>query len=129
MSDKTPFSECLGLFRSHCHLTQRSLAQAMKITDGNISKIERGIAPPTMGFVNKMFDALQMEKSGHWYDKFVEALLLTRGKVTFEFGNLKSKQIQLLSYLNTNIEQLDDDTCDELIDRIIHSKIKKVSQS
>lgn len=127
MSDKTPFSECLGLFRSHCHLTQRSLAQAMKITDGNISKIERGIAPPTIGFVNKMFDALQMEKSGHWYDKFVEALLLTRGKVTFEFAKLEPKQIAVLSELHNSVSVLDEDQCGAIINLI--QNYKKVSQS
>lgn len=122
MSDKTPFSECLGLFRSHCHLTQRSLAQAMKITDGNISKIERGIAPPTIGFVNKMFDALQMEKSGHWYDKFVEALLLTRGKVTFEFAKLEPKQIAVLSELHNSVSVLDEDQCGAIINLIQNYK-------
>lgn len=118
MSNKTPFTVCLGRFRSDCHLTQRALAQAMGITEGNISKVERGVVAPTIGFLNKMFDALQLEKRGHWYDQFVEALVISRGKLTFEFNKLTPKQIAVISEMNMAIGVLTDDMCDDLIDLI-----------
>lgn len=122
MSNKTPFTECLGKFRSDCHLTQRALAQAMGITEGNISKVERGVVAPTIGFLNKMFDALQLEKRGHWYDQFVEALVISRGKLTFEFSKLEAHQIAVLSELNNSVAGLDDAQCGAIINLIQNYK-------
>lgn len=121
MSDATPFTVALGKFRSDCFLTQRDVAKAMGVGDSRVSKMERGVVPPTMGFVDKMFDALNMEKSGHWYEKFKDAIAATRGKVSIELKVLSSEQIKLVRLLDAHVTDLSDEDCANLSDLINHA--------
>lgn len=128
MSDATPFTVALGKFRSDCFLTQREVAKAMGVGESRVSKMERGVVPPTMGFVDKMFDSLKLEKSGHWYEKFKDAIATTRGKVSIEMKSLSSEQIKLVRLMDTHVTDLSDDMCQYLAERInqyVHDQNKE----
>ena len=120
MSDANPFSEMLGNFRAAHGLTQRKIAQAMEITDGNISKVERGIVIPTMFFVNSMFGALKMEPSGVWYEKLKVALEQARskGKSTVDLNRFSDAQLKLFVDIKENIRSYTDEQCEAIRARL-----------
>ena len=111
MSDANPFTTALGEFRATYSVTQREIAKSMGITDGNISKIERGLVVPTMNFVDKMFDALNLEKAGYWYDKLHVALLQSRGKIVIDLENYTEDQIRLILTLTGRVSTYNSIQC------------------
>lgn len=123
---RTHFTNCFRLFMLEHNLTPSTLARTMgEAPTGRVCKMALGTATPTMGFVDKVFDKLQMPKQGEWYEKLKRNTELVREARTFALVNFSPAQCAVIEALCGHLHNMDDSECADLTDLIKHSKESK----